>query len=68
LPENDPVTKIDPSKSVFVYVSAIDGDDTIPIDVIGAPLFDPSVYAIVTEVVLDTVTELIVGAFGAPEP
>jgi hypothetical protein len=35
---------------------------------IGAPLSDPSVYAIVADVVLATVTELIVGALGFPAP
>ena len=65
---NDPVTVIVPSTSVFVYVSAIDGDDVIPTDVIGAPLLAPAVHTIVTEVELATDTEFIVGAFGLPAP
>lgn len=38
-----PVTIIDPSRSVFVYVKDMDGLETIPIDVMGAPLLDPKV-------------------------
>jgi hypothetical protein len=68
LEANEPVTVIVPSKSVFVNVSAIEGEDTKLIVDIGAPLLAPSVYAIVTEDVLATVTELIVGAFGFPAP
>jgi hypothetical protein len=64
----DPVTKTDPSKSVLVNVSAIEGEDVNPIVEIGAPLLEPRVYAIVTDVLLDLVTELIVGAFGFPAP
>jgi hypothetical protein len=63
-----PVTKIDPSRSVFVYDKDVDGEDVISIADIGAPLLDPRVYAIVTDVVLATVTESIVGALGFPAP
>jgi hypothetical protein len=59
-----PVTEIDPSKSVFVYVRDNDGLLIIPIVVIPEPFEAPSVYAIVTSVALTLVTELIVGAFG----
>jgi hypothetical protein len=65
---NEPVTKIDPSRSVFVNVSAIEGEDVNPIVEIGAPLLAPKVYEIVTDVLLARVTELIVGAFGLPAP
>jgi hypothetical protein len=40
---NDPLTIIDPSKSVSVYVKDIDGLELIDIEVIGAPLLEPSV-------------------------
>ena len=63
-----PVTKIDPSRSVFVYAKDVDGDEVMVIKDIGAPLSDPRVYAIVADVVLATVTELIVGALGFPAP
>jgi hypothetical protein len=43
LEANEPVTVIVPSKSVFVKVKAIDGEDTKLIVDIGAPLLAPSV-------------------------